>query len=285
MVLLFATANAEAGYLDLQAIDNSGSITNLGVTALFTQGSTGSGTGVFPAFVQIAGNDPIHGAYNTTGTLNSPASPLFLQNGSSPVHNHSITIGDLSTAVVGGITYYQFFLDANEVNNASERYLSLDELRVFYGGAPNQTTTDVIPATTLGTLAYDMGAGNGVLLDYNLEPGSGFADMTFLVPVSAFGGAGPTTTVYLYSLFGALGTNTPTCGGTGVVQLVDTHAGCGVADANYGASDGFEEWAYNLEGTTVIPEPSTYALYALGASMLFVSGWWQKRRTAHGIRV
>jgi hypothetical protein len=35
-------------------------------------------------------------------------------------------------------------------------------------------------------------------------------------------------------------------------------------------------------GTTVVPEPSTYALYALGISMLLMSGWWQKRRKQQG---
>lgn len=35
-------------------------------------------------------------------------------------------------------------------------------------------------------------------------------------------------------------------------------------------------------GTNVIPEPSTYALYALGISMLLMSGWWQKRRKQQG---
>lgn len=32
----------------------------------------------------------------------------------------------------------------------------------------------------------------------------------------------------------------------------------------------------------LVPEPSTYALYALGISMLFLSGWWQKRRKQQG---
>jgi len=35
-------------------------------------------------------------------------------------------------------------------------------------------------------------------------------------------------------------------------------------------------------GTGIIPEPSTYALYALGISMLLMSGWWQKRRKQQG---
>jgi hypothetical protein len=262
LVLLFAAASAEAAYVDLTTLGSTGTING----AIFNQSSTGSGTGIFPAFVQITGNNSPHSAYNTT------ENGVF-DNGSADNFNKTITIGDLTTTTVGGVAYYQFFLDVNENNNAADRYLSLDILRVFYGGAANQSTLDVTAPTTLGTQAYDMGAGNGVLLDFNLEPGSGKADMTFLVPVANFGGAGPTTTVTLYSSFGSLGT---TCSTT-----ISNPTVCR-AGADYGASDGFEEWAFQLTGTTVIPEPSTYALYALGISMLFVSGWWQKRRTALG---
>jgi hypothetical protein len=41
-------------------------------------------------------------------------------------------------------------------------------------------------------------------------------------------------------------------------------------------------FASPVGGTNVIPEPSTYALYALGISMLLMSGWWQKRRKQQG---
>ena len=130
----------------------------------------------------------------------------------------------------------------------------------------------------------DAGANNGVLLDFQLASGSGTSDMILSIPVQFFINAGAVSTnfVYLYSKFGVLGENSPTCV---AVQTSDTHAGCGESNqfgnADYGTSDGFEEWAYRAGGTSfVVPEPSTYALYALGASMLFLSGWWQKRRKA-----
>jgi hypothetical protein len=271
MVLLFAAANAQADYLNLQTAGSSGTIG----TAIFSQGAQLSGTGVFPAFVQVAGggSPPIHDAYNTT--VNN-----VLFNGSSDTFNYTLTLADMVTVNVNGTNYFQFFLDINENNNAIDKYLSLDELRVFSGPvALNQSTTDVdgVAPFPLGTLRYDMDAGslgNGILLNYDLETGSGRADMVFLV--QAWAGAS-TDAVYLYSKFGVIGTGTPTCNHTGGVT--GGAAGCGVAGGDYGNSDGFEEWALGTGGS-VIPEPSTYALYALGISMLLVSGWWQRHRKA-----
>jgi hypothetical protein len=264
MVLLFATANAEASYLNLQTTGSSGTING----AIFSQGAQLSGTGVFPAFVQVAGGGSpnVHSSYNTT--VNN-----VLDNGSSDQFNFTLTLSQMVTVNVNGTNYFQFFLDINENNNAIDKYLSLDELRVFSGPvALNQSTTDVdtIAPFPLGTLRYDMGAGNGILLNYDLETGSGRADMVFLVP--AWAGA-PTDAVYLYSKFGVIGTN---CSTTTVSSAC-------VPTGDYGNSDGFEEWALGTGGS-VIPEPSTYALYALGAAMLFVSGWWQKRRVAYDSR-
>ena len=243
-LLLMVAARAEASYIDLTTSGATGTING----AIFTQGATLSGTGVFPAFVQITGNDPVHDAYNT-GANN------VLDNGSSPTFNYSITVSQLNTATNPG--YYTFLLDINEVGNSVDQYLSLDQLRIFSGPvAANQNTTDVdgVSPFPLGTLRYDMGAGNGVLLNYGLEPGSGRADMVLEIPIWA--GSSPTDQVYLYSSFGALGV---------------------VGTRNYGASDGFEEWALNTQ-LVPTPEPSTFALYGLGASMLLVGGWWQKRR-------
>jgi hypothetical protein len=273
MVLLFATTNAEADYLNLQTAGSTGAIGG----AIFVQGAQLSGTGVFPAFTQVTGlgnptDSIVNDGYNTT--VND-----VLDNGSSDQFNFTLTLSQMVTVSYQGRNYFQFFLDINESNNATDKYLSLDELRVFSGPvALNQSTTDVdgIAPFPLGTLRYDMDAGgnNGILLNYDLETGSGRADMVFLVPTWT---GNATDAVYLYSKFGVLGTGTPTCNHTGGVT--GGASGCGVAGANFGNSDGFEEWALGTGGS-VIPEPSTYALYALGATMLFVSGWWQKRRRA-----
>jgi hypothetical protein len=197
-----------------------------------------------------------------------------LLNGSSDVFNHPITVGD-AAVTVNGQNYLRFFLDINESDTASDRYLAMTELRIFTGGAPNQTTLDVTDPTTLGTLRYDMGAGNGVLLDYDIGEGSGKADMVLLIPLYA--GAVLTDNLYLYSSFGRATTGI-TCTGSGGVS--GGAAGCVVAGGNYFNSDGFEEWAVLQGEVSIVPEPSTYALYALGATMLFVSGWWQRRRRA-----
>jgi hypothetical protein len=256
-VLLFTATNARADFLNLLTADSSGYIG----PALYTQGPVGSGTGVFPAFVRLsgAGADINVNGYNTT------VGNTF-DNTNDATHNHEITLSQIPIVSFNGINYYQFFLDINESNGGQidNSYLSLDEIKIFTSATPNQST-ETLPLN-LGTLVYSLdaqGEEEGVLLDFDLEAGSGYADMTLLVPVSLFSG-GPY--VYLYSEFGALGVYTPPGGVQG----------------DFGYSDGFEEWAIGPAGTTVIPEPSTYALYALGVSMLFVSGWWQKRRTALG---
>jgi hypothetical protein len=266
MVLLFSAANAHADYLSLQTVNSSGSI---GV-AQFLQGERNAGTGLFNTFVEVGGNDPVVVAYNTTenNTLN---------NGSPDNFNHAITVND-ALAEINGQLYVRFFLDINEANppGSGGGFLSLDELKIITSTTPNQSVQGV-PA---GTVRYDMGAGNGVLLFYDLEPGSGFSDMTLLVPL--WDGADTSQFLYLYSKFGVVGTGSVTCNSLTPPDLgpvIGGDGGCTGTSRNYGNSDGFEEWAYQTS-TVVIPEPSTYALYALGATMLFVSGWWQKRRRA-----
>jgi len=252
---LMVTARAEASYLNLTTAGASGVING----ATFTQGSTGSGTGVFPAFVQVdgGGSPPVHEAYNTTANNT-------LDNGSSPTFNHEIRISDIPIFFIGGVAHYSFLLDINESAGGGDQYISLDELKVITSTSANQSTT---PLPT-GTLRYDMnspGPGNGVLLDFSLGSGSGTGDMAFVVPVSFFAGSLSTDFVYLYSKFGVLGTLT-------------AGNSFGAPAGNYANSDGFEEWAFGASNTSTVPEPSTYALYGLGVMMLFVSGWWQRRR-------
>jgi hypothetical protein len=234
---------AHAINIDLTTSGNTGSLTGtVGGVAQFIQGATLSGTGVFPAFVQITGNDPVHDAYNTTANN-------VLDNGSSATFNHEIRISDLPVFVLGGIPYYSFFLDINENNNAAlDQYLSLDKLTVITSTTANQSTT---PLPT-GTTRWNMAATDQIFLNFNLEPGSGRADMEFLVPVSAFAGALSTDFVYLYSQFGAAGEVDP----TGTAPF-----------GNYAASDGFEEWSLGRgEGSVTLPEPNSLVL--LGSALI-----------------
>src|SRR5207248_1638549 len=98
--------------------------------------------------------------------------------------------------------------------------LSLDELRFFVGGAGDtgastgyDTTTNKLAGSL--TPVYDLGAGNWILLNAGLNPGSGKGDMLAYIPDAVFGAGATNSFVYLYSKFGA----------------------------NVAGNGGFEEWA------------------------------------------
>ena len=270
-VVAFASTARAGELLDLQHVGASGDLVGtIGGTALFEQGTTGSGTGIFPAFVQIAGNDAVHDAYNTTENNT-------LDNGASDQFNHAILLSDVSIVTRSGVTYYMFILDLNESNNSSDRYLSLDALAVVTSTTPNQTdeVEPFNPATLAdgGFVRWQMNSADNILLDFNLEPGSGYGDMRFLVPTSLFTVGDLSKYVYLYSSFGELGTSCTNTGNT--VPGGAAAVGC-IAGANYGASDGFEEWAYNLEpGTVLVPDGGS-TLGLLGLAMLGV-GYLRRR--------
>jgi hypothetical protein len=198
----------------------------------FTSGS--SGTGVFPAFVQVTGNDSTIHAYNTT--VNNT-----LDVGGSDVHNHAILLADVPIVTVGGLQYREFLLDINEPRSETKAPITLAEVQIFTSGSPNQSTESFAAGEVDidGTLVYhmDAGADSSVQLLFGWHPGSGESDMRLLVLSSLFTG-GPY--VYLYSQF----TN---------------------ADAG-----GFEEWALNAVTTTPaqVPEPSVLALMWLAVLAL-----------------
>jgi hypothetical protein len=245
--LLSFAPPASAGVLDLTTAGASGMING----AIYTQGTTNSGTGVFPAFVQVQKNGSEQGYNTTVGNT--------LDNKNDATHNHEIRVGDIPVFVVNGQSYYRFFLDINEVNNGVDNYLSLDAVQIYTSSIPNQSTTNV---PSLGTLRYDQGA-NSVALDYNLQAGSGKADMTLLVPVWA--NPNPNDYVYLYSMFGSMG----------IVALG------GLPPGDYGTSDGFEEWALGQGGGIgAVPEPSSILLGLTAVAGFGGFAGWRRRRAA-----
>ena len=226
-----ASSTAFASILDLTTAGSSGTIGG----ALFQQTDPQpTGTGYIDSFLRIkqTGNEA---AYNTSGNLSNP----FNQLGGSQ-YNRDLLLSEVP--IVNG--KYQFLLDINQIDSGTGPLLSLNQVEVFLTGVSSQTggswhtgTDGRLVTTGMSDLhpVYDMnlggGTANGVLLNYDLNPGSGAGDMFLYIP-TAFFAAVPGQYVLLYSQFG-----TP--------------------PGAYQSNDGFEEWAV-IAGTAV-PEPTTPA--------------------------
>ncbi|MCC6793736.1 MAG: PEP-CTERM sorting domain-containing protein [Candidatus Hydrogenedentes bacterium] len=231
--ILMLSALAFAGVVSAETVD----LTTVGSEgevngALFLQwDGQATGTGTIDSFVQIGNNTDTVQAYNTTenGTLDNGAPDNF---------NHELLLTDIPVVVIDGVEYREFILDVNQ--SGSDSFISLDEIQIFTSGTPNQsaeTFTAGIIDLADSTLVYDLDAveDSYILVDANLNSGSGSGDMLFYVPSSVF--ATGDEYVYLYSLFGV----------------------------NENNNGGFEEWAIT-EGDVqvVVPEPSSLALLGLG---------------------
>jgi hypothetical protein len=215
--------------LDLTNAGSSGTIGG----AFFEQvGPQPTGTGFIDSFLRIKQNGN-EAAYNTGGSLANP----FNQLGGN-TFNRDLLLSDVP--VVDG--KYQFLLDINQVDSGNNALLSLNQVQVFRTGTPGQTggswdtgTDGRLVTTGMTDLhsVYDMSTGggtaNGVLLNYDLNPGSGAGDMFLDIPTAFFAGSSGQY-VLLYSQFG-----TP----PGI----------------YASNDGFEEWAV-ISGQVVVPEPT-----------------------------
>src|SRR5581483_10411284 len=92
-----------------------------------------------------------------------------------------------------------------------------------FTGSPTSTGTFTTGGTSFLRYNLDGGGNSVVLLNYDLQPGSGVGDMSVFVPDSAFN----TTQAYVY-LYSAFGFTPETTG-----RL-------------WGSSDGFEEWSVGV---------------------------------------
>jgi hypothetical protein len=202
--LLAGTSLAVASDLDLTTAGASGSF---GVGKFVQTDPQSTGTGVIDPFVRLQNNGEERG-------FNTDHSPLNGELGDikAGAWTHSLLVSDLSLVIHEGELSARFLLDINQ--NNSNPLLSLDELQVYTAGSGSLSTHAAVFASNL---VYDMGAGNRILLNYDLNPGSGAGDMFFYLPYSLFAGL-ETQYLYLYSKFGASG-------------------------GDYETNDGFEEWA------------------------------------------
>ncbi|WP_193213556.1 PEP-CTERM sorting domain-containing protein [Luteolibacter marinus] len=164
-------------------------------------GSAGSGT--FRDLYRLSppqgkGNE-VESGYNRPGIMDTDIPNGF---------DYELRMGDLVLDASG--SSYIFVVDINENNSATDRFLSLDDLKIWVGG-----TTDpaVLPETlndmmsTLGVPVYDMnpaGQQNFALLDATLSTGSGGGDVFVFVPKSYFPqNADPNSFVYIYTSMGS----------------------------------------------------------------------------------
>lgn len=223
LTLGFATT-AAAATLDLTS-SGSGSI---GAATFATTDTQPTGTGVIMPFVRLMNNGMEMG-FNTDATPGSGD----LADVKAGTWTHSVLVSSMTPVLYNGVMSYRFILDINQAS--SKPLLSLDELMIFTAPSPNISSLATLNSQNL---IYDMGAGNKVLLDYNLNNGSGSGDMFCFLPVSLFAGLG-NQYMYLYSKMGASG-------------------------PPYETNDGFEEWAL-FEGTVPTREASWGMLKSLYA--------------------
>lgn len=225
-----------------------------------------TGTGYIDSFLRIQ-HSPTEQGYNTD------ARPFQAgMDQKNPInYTHAITLAEVPIVNIGGVDYRQFYLDINENDSTNGHLLSLDKLQIFLGPNDMFNNYQTGGANGNGTLngvkpIYDMDTGltsayndNWIKLDYTTNNGgSGIGDMVAYIPNSAFGGAGGSTDVYLYSQFGATM--------SGPTSLT--------SDA------GFEEWWVKSPiqpptFTSAVPEPASLLLLASG---LLIAGRGFKRK-------
>ncbi len=217
------SATAFGTMLDLTKLGSSGFING----AEFLQGTINpTGTGVYEPFLRLQKNG-IEQGFNTSA-------PNVLDN-KAGIWTKDLKASIMPIITVNGKQYRELRLDINETKTTKGRYLSLDSLEIYL-----QDTGGINKKADLKNLVYSLDTAtvdNYVKLDYSLAPGSGWDDMSVLLPETIFAGSSNHPYFYLYSKFGV----------------------------NFPSDAGFEEWAADPPVTNVpVPEPSTFLLFGAG---------------------
>lgn len=221
-----------------------------------------SGSGVYTRLYGVQGDGNDSDSYENGYNYDPANSGPFDQKtgGFSP----TIRINNLYTMTLGGVAYVPFTIDLNEGNNPNDKWLSLDDFRIYgTNSATEVSVTTTANLSSLGTQLWSLDAGldRSILMDDTLTAGSGNANLMIYIPASVFqagvtGGLNPNARLYFYTSYGAV---------TGL-----TLSG---SATNFSFQGGFEEYAYlaNLvppgSATPVldaVPEPSAALLVLAG---------------------
>lgn len=220
-----------------------------------------AGSGVFRDLYRVSppsGNgNVVEQGYNRPGVMDTS-----VPNGFDPYLKFGELIQDASQSS------YIFVIDINESNNATDRYLSVDDIKIWVGGTTDPTTLPTTLAgmtAQLGVPAYDMnpsGQQNFVLLDATLSSGSGGGDLFLFVPKSFFpANANPASNIYIYTKMGSY-TGAPGFG-AGATQEQVSIPGKSIVGGTPTTTSTISS------GLAAVPEPSTFAALLAGGLLAF----------------
>jgi hypothetical protein len=189
-VALVSGHSAKAAIIDLTTTGTVIVPSPSGPALFSTDFTKATGSGAFDSFLRVQ-DDPNEKGYNT--------STNGVMDNKDGAFTKDIRISNLAT--VDG--YYSFVIDVNEANspNNPDALITLDTLKIFTSTTGGQSVTNI--ADLQGVLRYDLDALEDNTVRYiDGNSGSGQADVAFMIPISAFGGALPTDYVILYAEFG-----------------------------------------------------------------------------------
>lgn len=162
------------------------------------------GSGVIDPFLTVQKKGTESG-FSTDAASN--VLPLDVKRAGGNQFTRTFTIGDLFTYTEGGIDYFRFFLDINEISNDKSKFLMLDLVKIYNTGSTAAVMLDRNVITSLSqldsqgwSLLYDLDApaANQIKLNYDLNSGSGKGiDLEVLIPKEKF--TGPTDTRIVFA--------------------------------------------------------------------------------------